>query len=660
MSTHKIVTTKNVTKIVNASIIGPEGPSGFVVKITSLGLVLTTEEFSILDASGTAVQVATQSITAQASKTQFLVLDLFGLTLKLIDRQYHDGAVVLAEITTDAISTINISNLYTPIYPATKIHRFLKRLANSKNTGDVRIAVLGDSLMEPAGSGIKWSDLLFNATYSADGYNVPNLANITIDNYAVGGSTTHHGSILAGEGLYMASTGSHWGDTIIAYGASETSRRFSPPVADAGRSPLLADPYDLVIIGFGANGGALDLVLYENMVAELRKVGSEVVIVTQNYRTDNTVFLKDRGDTLDIMAQATGAALVDTWMYVLEDDRAGLTVHDDAVHMAAEGHKSWAKALSGVLNPALELMADKTPDISYVIGDGVSADGRNWDMHPNYCMTQFTPYATDGTVAQATTVTAVNKNPAVILGGKTTSNAVTSVATGQYAAFGHMWANAFDVIVDGSNVFTADIKVQNKASTIGSISLGTANSGEAVVIEGGAATAFADLSSNFRSNKSIQIVVTSGTMKILGVVFRCDKITELDIDTDVKTKGTFTSEAWAYAHPNSVYSDIDGDSISFDYVGSDAVIYLSSRSAAGIVDIYLDGKIIYNQLDLYSGGTFVKSVHIPATPDFDYRKNRPAKHSVQVRLNGSNVSVGAPAGQNRRLGVLGVHVFDKG
>ncbi len=627
-------------------------------KITTSGLAITIEAFAIIDASGLAVDIATDTITATASSTHYLVLDLATLDLKLLDRQYHNGCLILSEVVTDGSSVTSIENLFSREAPKSRIHRTLNRLANSRNAGDVRIAIVGDSLLEPAGTGTGWDDLLFNATYVADGYNVPNLGNITVDNFAVGGSTSHYSSILAGESHYMAAGGANWQDTVMAFANNENSRRFFPPKSDVGVSPLLTDPYDLIIIGMGSNSGTLDLMLQENLIVNLRKAGSEVIIVTQNYRTDNATFLETRGDDLKKIADATGSALVDTWMYVLEDDRSGLTVHSDVIHMAADGHKAWAKALSGVLNPALELESEKIADVSYVIGLD-SGDAREWDMHPNYSSIQFSPYDTDGTVDQTTTATVANKNPAILFGGKTSSTAVTTVANTKFASFGHPWATSFDLLVDGSSDFTADIKIQSQGSTIGTATLSGGTSGRAEIVEGVGATTYSDIAAEFRRNRSIQIVVTSGTMKIIGVIFRCDKITELDIDADVKTNGTFSSEVWAYANPHSVYSDTDLDSISFDYFGSDAVVYLSQRSAAGKVDIYLDGKIIYTALDLYTTGTFLKPIHIPATPDFDYHKNRPAKHSVQVRLNGTNASVIPPVASNRRLGLVAVHVFDK-
>lgn len=633
----------------------------FFPVFSASGLVVSIEAFSIIDATGVAISVSSSSITARASSTQYLVLDIGSKGLKLLDRAYHDGCIPLAKVVTGSSTVSSITRLWQGESPKTYIPRTISKLSTAQTTNQVRIALLGDSLMEPAGSGTKWDALLFDTGQVASGYNITGAGYVQKDVYAVGGSTTAYGICLVGEGSHPGDGA--YANTALAVARAEGTKRFSPPKTNVGRSPLLTDPYDLAIIGYGANGGTFDLLLLENIVSALREVGTEVILVTSNYRSDNADFLKTRSDYLRKIAINHGCALVDTWMYVLEKSRAGYTVHADTVHMAADGHKAWAEALYGVLSPAFyPYSKPNVVSTGRAFGAQYESNSTEWIKYPNSCQIQFTPSSTDGTANQTTTATTALLNPAILFGGKTSSTAVTTLANTKKASFAHPWATNVDLLVDGSSSFTAAIKTQSEGTTLATVSFTSSTTGRVEVVEGTGAGTYADVTDVFRYNRGIQIVVTSGTCKLIGVIFHCDKMKELDLVREVTYTGTWSTEAWINSHPISYYTDTDGDYCTFDFEGTEAIAYLSSRGSSGKVDVFINGKKIISQQDLYiSGGSYLAPIRIPSAYSLtDYRNKNKGKNTVQIKLNGANGSSGSAGSGNRKLGLLAVHVFDKG
>jgi hypothetical protein len=628
--------------------------------LTTHGRTLTVGAFALVDGTGAPTDISESTVTLKASTTQYVCLDLCTLSYVLLDRNYHDGAIAIASVTTSANEVTSIKRLWSGETPKTAIPNTLTKLATATSTSQVRIGILDDSLGGIAGSGTGWTDLLFNASHSGSGYNITGISSLSFDNCSVGSQTSAYGLAMVGEGSYTGS--GVYDSTGISTGPSESNKRFSPPKADAGRSPFINNPYDLVIVGFGANGGTYDLLYLENIVTALRLAGSEVLILTKNYRSDNADFLKTRADALRLIADRHGCALADTWMYFLEKERAGSTVFADTVHQAAAGHVSYAEAVGGILSPAITLAAKDRPNTpARVYGAAYQANNSEWARYPNYCQIQFAPSATDGTTDQTTTAASALTNPALAFGGRVTGNAVTTLANTKVAKFAHGYATSVYLIVDGSSTFTCDIKHQNASSTLGSVTFASATSGQVQVLEAVLGGDYCDVTTAFRISRGIQIEVTSGTLKLIGVMFTCDRHKELDILTDVTYTGTWSSEAWIYNHPLSKYSATDGDSFSFSFTGSEAVIFLSSRSSAGKVDIYLNGTLLYNARDLYQAGDYLDAIRIPTAASTSSYDNRlPGVNHVQVKLNGANGSAGASAAANRRLGLLAIQVFDRG
>ena len=150
---------------------------------------------------------------------------------------------------------------------------------------------------------------------------------------------------------------------------------------------------------------------------------------------------------------------------------------------------------------------------------------------------------------------------------------------------------------------------------------------------------------------------TSGTLRLFGLLWHTYKNNLIPFK-DLNTTGTWLEEIWSYNHDRQLYTDTIGDTVSFDFNGSGCMLYLSNKSAAGIVDIYLNGEIFMADLDLYTTSLFVEQVYI-SNVESDFYDVTPTNNTVTVHLKGTNVSVVAPGLRNRRLGIVMVKEFDR-
>lgn len=590
------------------------------------------------------------SVTLPDNSTNDIVLSLHNLSLQVLPRSLHTGAVRIATVTTmgGQITDVKQPSLFS--LPKSRIEKTKKKLR--RDYQQVRIALLGDSLTEGAGSGTYWMDLVFNSGQVAQGYNIDGLGHCTVDNFAIGSQTSHYG--LAVLGKAVQSNKGKYNSTQVTY-QQYTGTKFNTTPITLKDSPVASGKYDLAFVGFGANGGTDNLTYVETIVKTLRDAGTEVIILTQNPSSTDNDYLKQQGEDYAKLADAYGCELCDTWAFVRAAKVAGQTTHADAVHMAQAGHIAYAKAVRSVINSLdqeryIQVERQKTRFM-------LPADSAKSRKYPNSAEIQFTPFETTGAPG-ATSVTTVNKNLALLFGGKTTSNAVTTIATGQNAYFGHANPHSLDLLVDWSSPFTAEIYRQD-----GTVLLGTVTSSYSLsriaCMEGVPIAGLGDMASTKPGyeNTSIKIVVTSGTLKLVGVIFYSWKKKEIPISA-IDFKGTWNEEAWSYSTPYSKYSDTNGDSMLFEYEGNGFELVLSNRTASGIIDVYVDGELVRPQVDLYTSGLYTYSLRYFPESASNYFDRDYSKHTVFVKLNGVNASAVAPASTNRRLALLNAYVFD--
>ncbi len=262
----------------------------------------------------------------------YIAVDMVDRKLKLLKFPYHDGALFVGRYYDSNKSVQKEEHLRLP-QSGTKSFRE-KLLAGEP----VKIAIIGDSLLTVSSdenvSLFTWTHLLFDPNRANLQLNLPNINQITVDNYAIAGQTAEHG-------------------------LSMLTKRVITPLGESvlQEQDILDEAYDLYIIGWGANGSLLynnfsgfdKLAYLENILASLQ--GKNVLLLNQSpYRHLKNHLESDVPKLYDIATQF-GASYVDTWSYMWEE--VIMRDHDiwasDGLHWNLEGQKLYAKAIRSVL-----------------------------------------------------------------------------------------------------------------------------------------------------------------------------------------------------------------------------------------------------------------------------------------------------------------------
>lgn len=642
--------TTTLSKAATLKAITDLAPVPFVAK-PGAGLIL-----NIGPGSAGTLAFAGATVTLPPNRTSSVMLDLRTASLRVLPRAIHRGAVLLATVTTSGNAITAIQQPATFSLPQSRIPRTLNKLRRGMS---VRVVKSGDSLFQGSGTGVQWFDSLFSAGQAGRGYNVPGIDNLTLSNIALGGQTAAWGQMMLGQAVQ--SLGGEYANTAVHYGTEYGARYASGIPASLTPlpvNPVLSGQYDLCIIGFGANGGTLHWPLLEAQVRTLREAGIEVIIGTENFRTDSSAYMFDYGPRLVALADAYGCELVDTWAYVWELSSYGTDTSltfADVIHMAQRGHDAWAQAMGGVLvspAPGLDTGTRFGPRIlSRELSPQYVTKG------PNAAYTAFTPHSTTGTVTA--TELADADNPAVLLGGKTRATTLTRLTAGQVAKFAHSGAHAVDVLYARSTAWEAKIRSQDGGTVLATIS--STASGlpfAAALAEGVAFGTYGDIASGQpgTSNKGIQIECTSGTLDLIGVVFHSYRATELPL-ARLEEIGTWESSPWLYA-PAGRYTDTVGDSVNIPFEGTGVRVLLNGRTAAGVINGWLDGRRVIVNRDLRVGGAFLNAleVHVGAPLD-DFRVGY-GRHTLRLQLASVAGDAAAAEDHNRRLQVIHVAALD--
>lgn len=607
------------------------------------GLFATVPAFTLVDKNGAEFIFAGGLIRLQPSLQQHVYVDLFSKTLHVLRHDVHRGGILVASVTTDATKVLRHVE-YAPKFPKSRINRTLTRIAST--FGSIVVALVGDSLTDGA-FGTAWKDLLFNGATLPATWRVSSVGagRLTANNYAVGGQTSHWGLMQTGRAI-MGSTG-NFANTQVTYGPQYISRNFPVGTIGVGESSLYRA--DLVIIGFGANGGTEPLVALEMAVRKLRERGIDVIIQTENFRTDNLAFQESSIKQLAQIAEQYGAELADTWSYMREAYDAGTTVFGDVVHPDGTGNQLYAAALRSVLH---DWIVDGETSFSPKRVDGETTSTTTEKFHPNSAYVMFTPMATTGASAALGTAQTSFKNPAADFGGKAAGAYCTVLTAGQYAEYGCSLMGAIDIILDTTSTCTLEVYRQAGGVLVTTFSV-TAAIGRVQVqevldlINGGGAVGV--------QSGSLRFLCTAGIARIVGVVTHVPAFAEIAF-ADMDKVGTWATEAASYAHDYVAYTDTNGDYIHIPFTGTGIHVLLSSRTASGIVDIYFDGVLVQAGLDLFSAGNFVIPVNKWA--DSDQYARGYGDHVLTIALNGLNGGAVAAGAANRRLTVYGAYALD--
>lgn len=617
-------------------------------------------------ADGTHSAVAAGTVTLQPSTTNFVVVELWNLGLRVLRRAIHTGCVVVAEITTDADGVTAVKRPRDYVVPPTCIPRVKARLAAGL---PVRVALIGDSITYGSGSGTMWTELLFQSAYSANGFNVTNVSNVTRSNYGVGGQLAQHGLAVVGRACSSAvnsafrvvGMGYHYGQGVAERAASW---------ADASReSDVLLQQPDLAIVGYAQNGGDYEAQAVEAIVAKLRRRGIEVILHTENANdTDPDANAAD-GVLWGKIATAHGCELADTWAYVDEVNANGTDTYYDTVHQTQDGWDEYAAAVRSCLNDRAQAACVVPPVKPGIVGASETPTGYRIEH------TDFVWESCNTTGSYGASGTGTKSIPSIY--GRALTSALLSVDAGEYADFCHSAFLAADLLIEtgyGSD-FEADIQVitaSGTTQTIGTLSYtdSTGSNHTATRQVFSVTNAITDLlTAWYYSNQkpagaasaAIRISVTSGTANILGMMFHGYETRELGYEWTTRTNADdieapiYEEAVNAQMGPHR-YTDTDLNYFEIPFEGRGLQLYFDTSTGGGKVDIYVDGILHTSQLNTYAAtGTYVKIVNVfPAVSvaSGDYTRGE-GRHVCLVRLNGRDAASDAvTSSKKRRLAIV--------
>ncbi len=623
--------------------------------VTSSGLAVTVAGGNTPLADGSSFTWSGATITLPANKTLYLMANLGDGSIHALPYALDSGSVLLATVTTGGSAVASVKTPLQPVVPAGYIERTKAALARGQA---IRVALIGDSLTECAGSGTCWVNLIFDAAQSASGYNLAGAAGIAYDNYALGGSTSHYGLAVVGRGWYGSS--GNYDSTAVGL-TPYASTRYSDPPMGITESPVLHG-YDLVILNYGTNGGTAWQPYLEATVRDIRRSGAECIIHTGSNRTDNIAFADPAAMGWLQLAKAYGCAIADTWSYGWERENVYATnAHADAIHPNQLGHNAYAASVRGVINTYAQRPADVWPiSRARMWHDLTNAE---WQRKiADLADVQFTPFYTNGTANSAGSVTTAVKNPAIAFGGKTASNYITSLAVGQVANFAHPFAQSVDLLIDSYTTFTAEIRRQNSTIVLATVSGGQAGLNRIAIVEGVTVGNYADMSTGQMGllNRGVQIVVTAGTLRLVGVVFHTFANQELQLDSAAYA-GTWGWDTATSPNPPQRYTDTIGDTITIPFRGCGLVVIAPSENAGGIIDYWLDGVNKFPSQDMYSPNASFYYYSLAAWPldsaDWFGSGRGCGEHVAKIKLSGASGAVSAPSAAHHRLAISNVFVI---
>lgn len=620
------------------------------VLLAGTGLNVEVAAFKVTMADGEALSYAGATVAVPASGTFYIGFDLYSGVVRALRYKANTGTVWLGKVTTSGAAVTAVVPEASIVVPPTSIP--LTRAKIARPYQSVKIGLLGTSLVEGAGSGTYWHSLCFDNAYVADGFLVElgNSATVTVTNSAAGGTTAHHSLMQLGRSVYSA-VGAY-GSTQITYGPKYGARQAATPEASYAESPLFG--MDLVIIGACANGGTYDLSYLENAVRLLRSRGVEVIILTENYRSDNAAFLESNIPLLAQLAAAYGCELADTWSYMRATQDGGTTVLADVIHQNAAGHIAYAAAVRSVLNGQAQAAAVvRMPETRFMTPAQTLIAKKSLSRAD----IQFTPYSTTGALVSSP-VTTAEKNPAIAFGGKLAgSTAVIELGVGEIAYFGHGFAHAVDIIVELNSAFTVEVSTQDTSSVLATVVNASTGLNQVAPLEAVAMGSYADISAGQPGfvNRGLQIKCTVGTARIVGVCFWTWPSEEIPF-TDMEFVGTWAEEAAVAGRAVSKYSDTDLDRVIIPFTGTAINVVMSGKDAAGKIDVWLDGRLISSAFDLRIGGDYVSPITVAA--DADHFGHGYGDHVLMIKRNGAHASVAAAAAGNRRLAILAAYALD--
>lgn len=502
---------------------------------------------------------------------------------------------------------------------AAQVNYLVKTILKLKNKQNLRIAIMGDSLAVPSGSGVTWVQMLLDPDYASFGYNLHDRYGVTVEyvqNYAILGHTSH---------LLCAQIASEM-RPMYNHGFYQ-NQNFNAPYL--GMAPFFKDNYDLVIVSIGANGGTDHKAYTENYLRMVRAAGVEVILTTANPRRSNLAAYADLLPDYTKLAGALGFEIADTRQAFLDDIAAGNhTINDltaDDIHCAQPGHEVYAQTFIGVLDKCLK--ANINGQGSLPAKRIMPTSSTTLDANMPFFSALQRPVSHTGTLV---TSTYDIKNP--FYNRQSTELQAVHLTAGQYVEFANEKGYAFDIIFSG-NGLTAEMHVliEGELDPWPPITLGNG------VVYGGPLMEEGIQSYTYNTdnpiNRLVRLQCISGSIDIIGVSWLAQPDKPFFANqygfNNVEYTGTWTvlKEFGVFGS----YTDTNQDSLEFTVYSDAFELTVLGNQAGGKFDVYVDNLLIEAGVDTYVNHNYENFFH-----NHLYKGFGRGKHTVKLKLNGVN------------------------
>lgn len=665
-------TTDNEIDLLGKLVTGVNG--NFAVSHSPNSLTITVSAGTIIDEAGTPISVSAGTVKLKASATNVIVVDLFDRSLHAFDRAFHSAAVVVATVTTSASGVTNVTRVASPRLPANPLGNAAAKLRAGRS---LNVLLYGDSITAGSGGSPAYYTLLFDSAQSAAGYNVPNVANVTLSRVSCPGATGIFGMAMIADLTNQATGGTGIGYDHVDQAATRLpnlNAERSTPVSYVGANRYTEATPDIVFIALGTNDNGRNLGYIEAQARFWRRRGVAVCLVTCNRRYDGYTSDTVASGLWRNIALANGCAIADTAAFMEEAyvnylQSATATPYTDNVHPTAAGHALWARAINGLFAnyafpPGNTVLAEKV----------FSHASDNVLRVANHAALQLVHNNVSGTGTGTTPNPTYNLR--CLMAGIAAASGYLTVTGAQYVCFGHPFVSGaiWAIVENQSGEDFSYTVTQQAGTTIASGSVTGYNLPFTIVqiVSAAVVQSFPAASSQYTSPRSRQMPspiaarfnVTSGTAKLVGFLFETPIVREIP-RTQWTTVGTWATEAGDYdGECRLTYTDTTNDRVSI--IGRDCnavAVVLRCGASSGQINFVADGVSALSSYETYKGvGSTSLLLPLIAAPGlwpntqgstvaaWPLANNR-RDHCVQLKLTGVNGSASATSAGIRRLGI---------
>ncbi|HTI69671.1 MAG TPA: SGNH/GDSL hydrolase family protein [Candidatus Limnocylindria bacterium] len=643
-------------------------------RFTGAGLSLRIAAGKLVDSRGNDLSYAGGAITLAASATTYVFLSLKNLTIFLSTESICRSGVLLGKVVTS--STV-ITSIWQPArfeIPKTRIPKFLAKL----NSGaSVTVLCAGDSILAGAGpstAAARPASQLFSVSSASYGNNVPNVANVTLRNYSLGGASAIHGLALTAKlctpvngVINSMADGRHLGRYLNSIGTAKKT-------TSVGSGAIRASLPDLVIVEYGTNlpptgtSQSTKQITAHHVEAQInqwRDLGVEVILVRPYAGNDGGQAARTYnadGDLVARIARDTGAELADWYGVMAYQLLLGNAVYAaDNIHPSDLGGTVIANPVRGLIHT---YAVESEPTVARFAQQRYGSYG-----YSNVVATaaEFQCGFTVGTGSLgSTTNSAVNLG--VLLNGTSAGSATCELELNESLVLSHGACTEVWIQCELANGATATLQFRDAGNTdiVTPLTLVGSSNTQWVRLMG-----YHDFAANtgrllngyalgFQCGGTLKVTNISGAsvLAITGVLFLTHEQTEIPFE-QVRYGGTWASET-ARDHPYTLpYTDTVNSSLTFTYEGDYAIAYFEVGSQAGYADVWIDGEVLYANANLnaFGGGTYLYPMKIcpkgnipPTAPITNCR----GQHTVTIALHTAGAS---PVAQNRSMALAQIIAF---